>query len=143
TIFAITAGISIIVLGFAGRGQTLKGDEWGYASQLATQSLPDALFNTAPGKYMLVLPMLLYKAAFSTIGISDYLPYRIAGMLLTVAAAALFLILAARRVGYLVALPGAVLIMFLGSASEVTSTAIRIPEQIAVVTGLVALLVLE
>jgi hypothetical protein len=142
-IFAAAAAASIVVLGYAGRGQTLKGDEWGYAGQLATESLPDALFNTPPGKYLLVLPMLLYKGAFSTVGISHYLPYRIAGMLLTIAAAALFLVLAARRVGYLVALPGAALIMFLGSASEVTTTALRIPEQIAVIAGLAALLALE
>jgi hypothetical protein len=142
-IFAVATVISIAVLGFAGEGQTLKGDEWGYAHRFATESLPSVVFDTAPGKYLLVLPMLLYKAAFSTIGISDYLPYRLAAMVLTVAAAALFLILAARSVGYLLALPGAVLILFLGSASEVTTTALRIPEQIAVVAGLGMMLALE
>jgi hypothetical protein len=142
-IFAAAALISIVVIGLAGRGQTLKGDEWGYAHRLATLSLPDAMFNTPPGKYLLVLPMLFYKFAFSTIGISDYVPYRLVGMGLTIAAAILFLILAGRRIGYLLALPGAVLIIFLGSASEVTSTPLRIAEQIAVVAGLGVLLALE
>src|SRR3954452_11658886 len=142
-IFAVAALTSVLVLGFAGRGQTLKGDEWGYAHRFATESLPHVLFVTPHGKYLLVLPMLLYKLAFSTIGISQYLPYRLAAMGLTIVAALLFLLLAARRVGYLVALPGAVLILFLGSASEVTTTAIRIPEQIAVVSGLGAFLALE
>jgi hypothetical protein len=141
--FAAAAVISIALVGFAGRGQTLKGDEWGYAVHLATEPLVDAVFTPPAGKYLLVLPMFLYKAAFSTVGIADYLPYRLAGMALTVAAAALFLMLAARRVGYVVALPGAVLILFLGSSGEVTATALRIPAQIAVVAGLGMLLLLE
>jgi hypothetical protein len=142
-IFAVAALIAILILVLAGQGQTLKGDEWGYARELATRPLPDALFDPPAGKYLLVLPLLLYKAAFSTIGISDYIPYRLAAMALTVAAAALFLVLAARRVGYLLALPGAVLILFLGSSGEVTTTALRIPIQIAVVAGLGMLLALE
>ena len=55
----------------------------------------------------------------------------------------MFLILASRRVGYLIALPGAVLMMFLGSSGEVTATALRIPAEIALVAGLAMLLVLE
>jgi hypothetical protein len=141
--FFFAAVVSIVLIGYAGRGQTLKGDEWGYAFRLATEPLLDAIFDPPPGKYLLVLPMLFYKAAFGTIGIGDYLPYRLAGMALTVAAAALFLVLAARRVGYVAALSGAVLVLFLGSSSEITVTPIRIPTQIAVVAGLGMLLVLE
>lgn len=142
-VFTLAALISLLVLGFAGRGQSFKGDEWGYAHNSATESLPHFVFVAQPGKYLLVLPMLLYRAAFSTIGIAHYLPFRLAGIGLTIIAAALFLVLAARRVGYLVALPGAVLILFLGSANEVTATAVRITEQIAVIAGLGALLALE
>ena len=142
-IFAAAALIAILILVLAGQGQTLKGDEWAYARELATRPLPDALFDPPAGKYLLVLPLLLYRAAFSTIGISDYIPYRLTAMALTVAAAALFLVLAARRVGYLLALPGAILILFLGSSSEVTTTALRIPIQIAVVAGLGMFLALE
>ena len=142
-VFALASLVMIVVLGYAGRGQTLKGDEWGYARRLATESLPHALFQTTPGKYLLVLPMLLYKGAFSTIGISDYVPYRVAGMVLTIACAALFLVLAARRVGYLLALPWAVLIVFLGSSSEVTATPLRIPTQIAMIAGLGMLVALD
>jgi hypothetical protein len=142
-IFAGAALISILVLAFAGRGQTLKGDEWGYARDLATLPLSHVLFDPPAGKYLLVLPLLLYKGAFSTFGISDYTPYRLAGMALTVLVAALFMILAARRLGYLPALLGAVLILFLGSSSEVTTTALRIPIQIAMAAGLGMLLALE
>jgi hypothetical protein len=142
-LFAVAAVISIALIGFAGRGQTLKGDEWGFAYRLATETLPHAILHAPPGKYLIVLPMLLYKAAFSTIGIGDYLPYRLIGMALTVATAALFLILASRRVGPLVALLGAILILFLGSSSEVTATALRIPTQVALVAGLGMLLFLQ
>jgi hypothetical protein len=142
-LFAVAAVISVVLIGFAGSGQTLKGDEWGFADRLATEPLFHAILHPPPGKYLIVLPMLFYKVAFSAIGIGSYLPYRLVGMALTTATAALFLLLAARRVGPLVALPGAVLILFLGSSSEVTATALRIPTQIALVAGLGMLLCLE
>ena len=127
---------STTLVALAGSGQALKGDEWGFAYRLATEPLLHAILHTPPGKYLIVLPMLFYKAGFSTIGIGDYLPYRFVGIALTTTTAALFLLLAARRVGSLLALPGAVLILFLGSSSEVTATALRIPSQIALVAGL-------
>jgi hypothetical protein len=142
-VFGVAALASLVFLGYAGKGQTFKGDEWGYAHRLATESLGSVLFNTGEGKYLLVLPMILYKLAFSTIGVAHYLPYRVAAILLNVAIAGLLLILASRRVGYVIALSGAVLIMFLGSSSEITSTALRIPEQIALLAGLAMLLSLE
>ena len=142
-VFAVAAVISIVVIDVAGSGQTLKGDEWGIADRLATEPLLHAILHAPPGKYLIVLPTVFYKVAFSTIGIGDYLPYRAVGMALTAATAALFLVLAARRVGSLMALPGAVLILFLGSSGEVTSTALRIPTQVALVAGLGMLLLLE
>ena len=142
-VFAAAALASILLVGLAGRGQTLKGDEWGYAIRLVELPFLTAVFESAPGKYLLALPMLGYKAAFSTIGIDSYLPYRLAGLALTVATASLFLVLAARRVGYTVALPASVLLLFLGSAGGVTATPLRIPEQIAIVAGLGMLLALE
>jgi hypothetical protein len=142
-VFAVAAVISNTLIYLAGRGQTLKGDEWGIALRLAADPLFHAILNPPPGKYLIVLPLLFYKAAFSAIGIADYLPYRLVGMALTVITAALFLVLAARRVGPLMALPGAVLILFLGSSGEVTSTALRIPTQVALVAGLGMLLFLE
>ena len=102
-VFGVAALASLVFLGYAGKGQTFKGDEWGYAHRLATESLGSVLFNTGEGKYLLVLPMILYKLAFSTIGVAHYLPYRVAAILLNVAIAGLLLILASRRVGYVIA----------------------------------------
>jgi hypothetical protein len=142
-LFATAALASILLVGLAGRGQTLKSDEWFYAYRLVEWPLHSAVFEPPPGKYLLALPILGYKAAFSTIGIESYLPYRLASLALAVAAASLFLVLAARRVGYIVALPASVLLLFLGSASEVTATPLRIPELVAIVAGLGMLLALE
>ncbi len=142
-LFAVAAVASMLLIGYEGRHQTLIGDQWGYANRLATLPLLHVVFEPPPGKYLLVLPMFAYKAAFATIGVAHWLPYRLLSIGLTIAVAGLFLILAARRVGYVAALPAAVLIMFLGSASEVTATAIRMPEQVALVAGLGMLLALE
>ena len=106
-------------------------------------ALLHVVFEPPPGKYLLALPMFAYNAAFTTIGVAHWLPYRLASIALTILVAGLFFILAARRVGYLVALPAAVLIMFLGSGAEVTATALRMPEQIALAAGLGMLLAFE
>jgi hypothetical protein len=143
TVFAAAAVASMLFIGFEGRHQTLLGDQWGYANRLATLPLLHVVFEPPPGKYLLALPMFAYKVAFTTIGVADWLPYRLASIALTILVAGLFLVLAARRVGYVVALPAAVLIMFLGSASEVTATALRMPEQVALAAGLGMLLAFE
>ncbi len=142
-VFAAAAIASILLVGYEGRGQTLIGDQWGYANRLATLPLLHVVFEPPPGKYLLALPMFAYKAAFTTIGVAHWLPYRLASIALTILVAGLFFILAARRVGYLVALPAAVVIMFLGSASEVTATALRMPEQVALAAGLGMFLAFE
>ncbi len=142
-VFAAAAVASLLLVGFEGRNQTLIGDQWGYAKRLATLPLLHVVFEPPPGKYLLALPMFAYKAAFTTIGVAHWLPYRLASIALTILVAGLFFILAARRVGYLVALPAAVVIMFLGSASEVTATALRMPEQVALAAGLGMFLAFE
>ena len=142
-VFAAAAVASILLVGYEGRGQTLIGDQWGYANRLATLPLLHVVFEPPPGKYLLALPMFAYNAAFTTIGVAHWLPYRLASIALTILVAGLFFILAARRVGYLVALPAAVLIMFLGSGSEVTATALRMPEQVALAAGLGMFLAFE
>ena len=86
-LLGIAAAVSVVFLGYSGRGQSLKGDEWGYAHRPATEPMLQVAFDTGPGKYLLVVPMIVYKLAFSTIGIGEYLPYRLLGMALTTAIA--------------------------------------------------------
>ncbi len=135
--------VSAVVLGYESRGQTLQGDEWDYAIRLSHQSLGHALFHPPPDKYLMPVPLLLYKGLFETFGISSYAPYRVVGIALVILCAGLFFVLARRRVGALLAVPPTILLLFFGSASEVVVTSLRIPSQIAIAAGLGMLVALD
>jgi hypothetical protein len=132
-----------IVLGYDERGQTLKGDEWDYAIRLSAQPLGHALLQPPPDKYLMAVPLLLYKGLFETVGIDSYTPYRVVQIALVILCGSLFFTLARRRVGDLLAVPPTILLLFFGSASEVVVTPLRIPSLIAIAAGLGTLITLE
>ncbi|MEK6326930.1 MAG: hypothetical protein AABM66_05300 [Actinomycetota bacterium] len=135
--------VAAVVLAYESRGQTLKGDEWDYAIRLSAQSLGHALFDPPPDKYLMPVPLLLYKGLFEVFGIGSYAPYRAVGIALVILCAGLFFALARRRVGDLLAIPPTILLLFFGSASEVVVTSLRIPSQIAIAAGLGMLVALD
>ena len=132
-----------IVLVYESRGQTIRGDELGYAARLGTKPFSEAIFNSSPNKYFLPVPLALYDAMFNVFGLAADVPYRIVVTALVLLCGGLFFALVRRRVGDLMALPPTLLLLFFGSGSETTLTAIRIPSLIAVAAGLGTLLVLE
>jgi hypothetical protein len=142
-----------VFLAYEERGQTLKGDEWDYAIRLSSQPLGHALFNPPHDKYLMPVPLLLYKGLFEIFGIGSYTPYRVVSIALVILSAGLFFALARRRVGDLLALPPAILLLFFGSAPKalpygleqagIVVSPLRIPSQIAIATGLGMLLALE
>jgi hypothetical protein len=142
-ILAAAAGASILFIGLQGRGETLRGDEWSYAARLADQSLVHAILHAAPGKYLVAGPLVVYKILYGTVGIGSYLPYRLLGLALLILASALLFELARRRIGYMAALPLAILPLFLGAGAEVVGDPLRMPSQFAICAGLGALLALE
>jgi hypothetical protein len=88
-------------------------------------------------------PLVVYKLLYETLGIGSYLPYRLLALALLVLASALLFELCRRRIGYLAALPLAILPLFLGAGAEVIASALRVPSQFALCSGLGALLALE
>ncbi len=132
-----------MVIGVWGRGQSLRGDEWGYATRLLDQSLWDAVVHPPPGKYLIAAPLAYYDLMFHTVGISHYVPYRLVGIALGAAVAILLFLYARRRVGDPLAIPAAVLVLFLGAAWEVVASPQRLPNQVAMAAGLGALVALD
>ena len=128
--FAIIAGIAAGVILIAARDAVFTGDEWGMLLRLTQDPLPTALFDAPPGKYLIAVPMLIYGAIAELLGADSYLPYRILGVALLILAAGLFFALARRRVGA-IALPCAVLLLFLGAAWDVVVIPGRVPSQVA------------
>ncbi len=132
-----------IVLLYESRGQTVRGDELGYAARLASEPFGHAIFHSPPNKYFVAVPLLLYDAMFNLFGLAEDVPYRLVVTALVLLCGGLFFVLARRRVGALLALPPTVLLLFFGSGWETLITAIRIPSLIALSCGLGALIALE
>jgi hypothetical protein len=142
------AGLAVAMVGsatliwLATAGETLKGDEWGYAGRLSLGN--SALFNPPAGKYLTLFPMLVFKLLYSTAGIESYGLYRQVGILAGLLCAGLFYLLIRRRVGDLLAVPPTVVLLFLGSSSELLATGtLRLPNLLSIAAGLGAVLVVE
>ena len=141
--FGAASAAAVVLIAIAASGTTFTGDEWGILFRLADRPFADAVFDPPAGKYLLVAPTLIYAALAELLGTDSYVPYRVTGMVLVVLAAGLFLEFARRRMGYGLALGGAVLLLFFGAASEVVAIPGRVPSQIAMCAGLGMLLALE
>ncbi len=142
-VFAAAAVASAALILVVARDTTFSGDEWGILFRLAHDPLSTALFKPPPDKYLIAVPTLMYDAIAASFGASSYLPYRLLGLALTVLAAGLFLALAKRRAPLVLALPCAILLLFLGAAWEVVAIPARVPSQVAICAGLALLLALD
>ncbi len=108
----------LLVLGFAvlvysGHDTTFFYDEWDFVQLRRDWSL-DSLLRPH-NEHLSVLPVLLYKTLFATVGLEQYAAYRVAGVLVHLTCVALLFAYARRRVGDLLALGAALLLLFLGS----------------------------
>jgi len=141
--FAAAAAVAVAAIGAGAAGTTFAGDEWGLLYRLVDRPLPEAALDPPLGKYLVVVPTLLYAFLAEVFGTNSYLPYRIVGLVLVVLAAGLFCELARRRAGYGFAVGGAVLLLFFGAAAEVVAIPGRVPSQIAICAGLGMLIALD
>jgi hypothetical protein len=133
---------SAIVLAYWGRGQTFSGDELGYASRLSEQSLGHALLHPPHDKYLIALPLLVFRGMLEVFGFDSATPFRLLALALVLLCAGLFFVLARRRVGDLLAVPPTMLLLFFGYGGEEVLTGERIPELMAFAAGLAMLLAL-
>ena len=67
-------------------------------------------------EHLSLVPVLVFKALFSTVGIDSYVPYRVAGLALHCGVVVLLFVYARRRVGDVLALAAAATVLFLGTA---------------------------
>lgn len=134
--------LSAVALLWIGHGQTIRGDNLEYATRIATQGLSHALLHTPPNKYLIAVPLVVYRILFSVFGLDDYFPSRLLAVALVLTSGGLFYALVRQHVGYVLALLATVMLLFFGSGWEEVLTAIRLPSLIAVASGLGALLAL-
>jgi hypothetical protein len=139
--FAVLALAAAGLILNAGRGLTLFGDDWAFAT-LRRGWTPDA-FLAPHNEHVSIVLAIVYKLLFVTVGIAHYWPYRVAGLLLHLACAWLVFRLAERRLGGWGALAPATAILFLGSGWEILLWPFTLGTTVAVVGGLAAFAAVE
>ncbi len=103
---------------------------------------PDALLDPH-AEHLTLAPILIWKAIQASVGMESTIAYEVASLVAFVAAAALLFVYLRRRVGAALALAGAIVVLFLGSAWEDLLSIFQIGYFGSTAAGLGALLALE
>ncbi len=132
---------STLLLLYLGRGMTPLVDQWGYAYAYRSWSLQTLL--TPHNGHLMALSILLYKAMFGIFGLESQVPYQLVNYALSASVATLLFVLIRDRVGEVLALAAAILILFYGAGADVILPTFAYPNLFGLATGLAALLVLR
>jgi hypothetical protein len=124
-----------------GRGQTFVNDEWTYLVFRDGWS-PETMLTPQNG-HLILLPLLLYKALFATVGADSHLPFQVVAVALHLTVALLLFFLVRSRVPVVVALALAVLAAFFGAGWDTVMGAYELPNLTGLAAGLGMLLALE
>lgn len=96
------------------RGLTFYFDDWSFVTERQGHSLD--VFLDPHLEHLSLLPVILYKGLFETVGLAHYGPFRVMIVALHLACAALLYLVARRRIGDVLALVPAVVLLSLGPA---------------------------
>jgi hypothetical protein len=124
-----------------GQDLTFYRDEWTFVIYRDGHDLTN--FISSYAGHLLLWPTALYVFLFHAVGLDDYGVYRLVGLLGHLACALLVYLLARRRVGDVVALAPAAVLLFLGSAWMDVLWPMQIVYTGALVFGLAAILALS
>src|SRR3954447_7983470 len=117
TVWVALAGLLLLtaaVVLYLGRATTFYFDEWNFVLERRAWNL-DALLKPH-NEHLSLVPVLIYKALFSTLGIDAYAPYRAAGVVVHLIVLVLLFVYARRRVGDVLALGVTVVLAVFGPA---------------------------
>ena len=138
---AAAMAIAAALLLWEGRGLTFFVDEWSFGFGDRTGLDPAEILAPENG-HLAVIPVLITKASLELFGADTALPLRIVSVALHLTTAGLLFGLLRKAVGDLVALAPAILVLFVGSASDLLIGSHGMPMLIAVSCGLGAWLAL-
>jgi hypothetical protein len=134
----VAAGAFLI---YQTRGTTLWFDEWIWAMDRRRNDL--GAFLEPHNSHLSLVPILLYRVLFASVGLDNYVPYRLMVIGAHLGCATLVFVYASRRVGALLALAGATLVLFLGPASQNIIWPFQVAWLISLGAGVIALLMLD
>ncbi len=135
----LAAGCVLLI--YLGRGTSFFFDEWDWIQGRRGWSLDSLL--TPHNAHLSLLPVLVLKLLFSTLGLESYLPYRVMVLTFHLGVVVLLYVYARRRAGALVALGAAVSLLFLGPAWMDLLWALQVGYLGSLLCGLGALLALD
>jgi len=139
-LLAACVAIAVAVNLWVTRGQTFFSDEWGRL--LLYGDSVDSILRGYSG-HLVVVHALLYKALLGLFGANTYLPFRLIEASLVGICGVLFYLLARGSSGPWGSLAATVVVLFLGSAFEVTATPYGIVILLPMAFGLGALVCLQ
>ncbi len=138
---AVLMALGSALILYFGRGLTFFRDEWTFVIYRDGHDLPNFLASYAG--HLLFWPTAFYVVLFKAVGLDHYELYRLASLPLHLACVLFVFLLARRRVGSVVALAPATVLLFLGSAWMDLLWPFQIAFTGAVASGLAALLLLD
>jgi hypothetical protein len=133
--------LSAIAILYWSRGATFYADDWNYFADRRAWS-PHTLFLPETG-HLIVLPLIVFKALLAIFGATSALPFRLTVVFFDLLNGVLLYLLARRRVGPLLALAPAVLLLFLGAGWEEIFETFTLGPLISIAAGLGMLLCLD
>lgn len=115
-LFALAALVAVALILYLGRYTTFYHDEWSFIVDRRAWTL-DA-FMRPHNEHWVLVPAIVYKLLFSTVGLRSYLPYLLVLMAVHVAAASSVYVLMRRLNGQIPALAAGTLVLFLGTGED-------------------------
>jgi hypothetical protein len=140
-LFALAATASALLLVALQSQLSFTADEWDYLLNRPGLSL-DVLLRPH-GEHIVLGPVSIYKAIQSTLGMEKLFPYALVSTTVFLASVVALFVYVRRRTGGWLALAGALPVLFMGTAREVTIWPVNIAFTAAMAAGIAALLALE
>ncbi len=140
TALVAAMGLSALTILLLGRHLTFWSDEldWlTFGDDFGARSL-----LTPHGSHLIATTRIIYEGLPRIFGVS-YLPFRILGIICLQACAVLVFVLVRRRMGGVVAVFPAIILLFFGSAQDMTMSPLGIPFTLSIALGLGALVLIE
>jgi hypothetical protein len=120
---------------------TFYVDQWDFMLQRRGHS-PGVFLEQQNGHFMAV-PILVHKTLFEIFGVESYVPYRLTAIAVELIIAGLVFVLVRRRVGDLVAVAFAAVVLFFGPGWEPLISAVGMCNTISLAAGLGMLIALD
>jgi hypothetical protein len=138
-VLLVSGALALALLLWATRDATFMQDEWDFIQDRLDND--DEAFLHPHNNHLLLLPVLLYKAVWSTVGLDDYWVVRILAFLIHLSCVGLLFQFGRRRLGDLPAALLSLPILVLGSAWEVLLIPFNLQWYLSV-AGLIGILLL-